>query len=110
MIHQITKSVKGHFTAIAEIISSAGCFTVQHCTISFDLEHQAADDNFFRVKAELSPTGERHPQVWATAAQEQGPGTRLAHTTPRKRRLEDLDSRAHKRARGPGEEGLESKD
>lgn len=55
-----------------------GSFTVQHCTISFDLEHQAADDNFFWVKAELSPIGERHPRAWATAAQGQDPGTRLA--------------------------------
>ncbi|XHG03233.1 hypothetical protein AWENTII_006549 [Aspergillus wentii] len=179
-------------------------FTIQHCTISFDMEHQPTDEDFFWVKARLSPIGEKNPQAWATAAQEQDPGARLAfriyrqdengfeiwstyaandsweticqanslvdkfegsnfielctkprryiyiddrytglkreypelipfvggaytddnmnvipakssrrgekHTKPRKRRLEDADPRAHKRARGPGEEGLELKD
>ncbi|GAB1197122.1 hypothetical protein APSETT444_006409 [Aspergillus pseudonomiae] len=55
-----------------------GSFTLQHCTISFDMEHQSTDENFFWVKAELSPIGETHPQAWATAAQEQDPGARLA--------------------------------
>ncbi|EAU38745.1 predicted protein [Aspergillus terreus NIH2624] len=30
------------------------------------------------VKAELSPTGQRHSHAWATAAQDQDPGARLA--------------------------------
>ncbi|KAL3495564.1 hypothetical protein BJX62DRAFT_222521 [Aspergillus germanicus] len=53
-------------------------FTIQHCTVSFDIEHQPTDENFFWVKAELFPIGERHPQAWATAAQEYDPGARLA--------------------------------
>ena len=54
-------------------------FTIQHCTIFFNLEHRLADVNYVWVKAELSPIGERHPQAWATAAQDpdQDPGARL---------------------------------
>ncbi|KAL4886025.1 hypothetical protein BJY04DRAFT_204911 [Aspergillus karnatakaensis] len=33
---------------------------------------------FFWVRAELSPIGERNPHVWATAAQKEDPGARLA--------------------------------
>ncbi|KAL5365173.1 hypothetical protein BJX96DRAFT_168883 [Aspergillus floccosus] len=55
-------------------------FTLQHCTIFFDMDHQLADMNHVWVKAELSPIDERHPRAWATAAQDpdQDTGARLA--------------------------------
>ncbi|KAE8367186.1 hypothetical protein BDV27DRAFT_155154 [Aspergillus caelatus] len=57
---------------------------------------------FIRAPAPLS-------ELWSSHGR-QGPRRGKQHTKLRKRRLEDLDSRAHKRARGPDEEGLESKD
>lgn len=51
--------------------------TIRHCTISFTMT-EAPADGFFWVKVELSPVGQRHPHAWATEAQDQDPGARLA--------------------------------
>jgi hypothetical protein len=50
--------------------------TIRHLNISFGLEEEPEGKVF--VRTELSPIGERHPHVWATASQEQDPGARLA--------------------------------
>lgn len=50
--------------------------TVRHLNLSFSLEDEPEDK--VCVRTELSPIGERHPNVWAMASQEQDPGARLA--------------------------------
>jgi hypothetical protein len=52
-------------------------FTIRHCTISFTMD-KPPSDGLFWAKIEMSPAGERHPQAWATEAQDQDPGARLA--------------------------------
>lgn len=49
--------------------------TIRHLNISFRLQEEPEDKVY--VRTELSPIGERHPHLWATASQEQDPGARL---------------------------------
>jgi hypothetical protein len=66
-------------------------FTIRHCTISFNMDTPPGDVAFW-AKIEMSPAGERYPHAWATEAQDQDPGARLAFRVYLKDPNDDSDT------------------